>query len=220
LRDIQATLILNGKKCEDFSLPTPPTNFSANPVDQYNDLLHKQFGHTMISTLNDEQKMEWKLTSMPSKVTVCPTSGFTLMALAVQVKLTCTRHFLAPFRGDRKIGLAAASTGIAANLLDGGRTYHSQFKLPVPLLETSVSSMSMTSADAHLILKADLLIWDGSTMAPGIALNACDRLLKEIMQNQKPFGGKTLLLGGDFRTAPSYSSWKPISNCSSQYKVQ
>jgi len=59
--------------------------------------------------------------------------------------------------------------------------------------------MQMTSVDADLICKADLLIWDESTMAPGIALKACDRLLKELMQNQEPYGGKTLMLGGDFR---------------------
>jgi len=100
--------------------------------------------------------------------------------------------------GEGKVVLPVASTGLAANLLPSGRTYHSQYKLPVPLVENSVSSMLLTSADAQ-ILEADLLIWDESTMAPTHALKAVDRLLKEIMQNDIPFGGKVLLLGGDFR---------------------
>ena len=43
-------------------------------------------------------------------------------------------------RGQGKIALAVAPTGIASTLLDGGRTLHSRFKLPVPFDEISVST--------------------------------------------------------------------------------
>jgi len=36
-------------------------------------------------------------------------------------------------------------------------------------------------------------------MAESYALNAVDYLLKDLMSNEKPFGGKVMLLGGDFR---------------------
>lgn len=36
-------------------------------------------------------------------------------------------------------------------------------------------------------------------MAPGHTLNAIDQILQEIMTNDKPFGGKVLIFGGDFR---------------------
>ena len=59
---------------------------------------------------------------------------------------------LAFIRGRGDIALAFATTGIASTLLKGGRTVHSGFKLPVPLLDTSVSSIRLNS------VKDDLLI--------------------------------------------------------------
>ena len=38
-----------------------------------------------------------------------------------------------------------------------------------------------------------------ATMAPSHALNAIDKLLKALMKNTNPFGGKVILLGGYFR---------------------
>lgn len=59
--------------------------------------------------------------------------------------------------------------------------------------------MRLNSADAENLRSSTILIWDECTMAPSIALTVVDKLLKEIMDNHKPFGGKVLLLGGDFR---------------------
>ncbi|UYV81417.1 hypothetical protein LAZ67_20001143 [Cordylochernes scorpioides] len=109
------------------------------------------------------------------------------------------KTLLSTIRGNNGIALPVASTGIAAKLLEGGRTYHSQFKLPVPLLDTSTSSMRMTSDDAKQIREANVIIYDEATMAPKDALRCINNLLKEIMQNEKPFGGKTIVFGGDFR---------------------
>ncbi|GBL73242.1 hypothetical protein AVEN_159297-1 [Araneus ventricosus] len=44
-------------------------------------------------------------------------------------------------RGRGDIALPFPTTDKAATVLKGGRTIHSGFKLPVPLLDTSVSSM-------------------------------------------------------------------------------
>lgn len=59
--------------------------------------------------------------------------------------------------------------------------------------------MRETSNEANIIERSKVLVWDESTMAPSAALNAVDGLLKAIMKNNLPFGGKALLLGGDFR---------------------
>ena len=106
---------------------------------------------------------------------------------------------LSTVRGRGQIALAIASIGIAANLLSGGRTSHSQFKLSVPLNDRSTSSMRLTSDEAQLIREASIIIWDEATMAPNDAYRYADQLLRDIMQNGLPFGGKVYLLGGDFR---------------------
>ncbi|XP_029651251.1 ATP-dependent DNA helicase pif1-like [Octopus sinensis] len=101
--------------------------------------------------------------------------------------------------------LSFATTGIMADLLPQGRTVHNGFKLPVPILENSTSLMKIPSQRSEELKLADLIIIiDEASMLSGNTLRCIDLLLKEIMSCHKPFGGKGLLLGGDFRqTAPA-----------------
>ncbi|XP_065317338.1 uncharacterized protein LOC135925787 [Gordionus sp. m RMFG-2023] len=101
-------------------------------------------------------------------------------------------------RGRYQIVLPFATTGFAAILLKGGRTIHSGFKLPIPIVDNSVSRMSLHSPDATVIKRSKLIIIDEATMMTKYALRCIDRL-QNIMQTQFPFGGKIILLGGDFR---------------------
>ena len=48
-----------------------------------------------------------------------------------------------------------------------------------------------------LIQKAKLIIWDEAVMAHKHLLETLDRSLKEICKNNKPFGGKVIILSGD-----------------------
>ena len=102
-------------------------------------------------------------------------------------------------RGRGQIALPFATTGIAATLINGGRTVHSGFKLPVPLLDTSVSSMRLKSPEADVLRQTSIIIIDEITMLPKHGLRCIDKLLKEIMSSQQPFGGKVIVIGGDFR---------------------
>jgi len=65
---------------------------------------------------------------------------------------------LAKVRRDHGIALAVASSGIAALLLDGGRTAHSRFKIPLKLSETSTLNISKQSKLGQLINQARLII--------------------------------------------------------------
>lgn len=50
---------------------------------------------------------------------------------------------LAKIRSQRKIALAVASSGIAATLIEGGRTAHSTFKLPLNINQMETSSCNI-----------------------------------------------------------------------------
>jgi hypothetical protein len=58
---------------------------------------------------------------------------------------------------------------------------------------------------AELVRKTDLIIWDEAPMMHCRALEVVDRTLRDLMQLddtqaiEKIFGGKTVVLGGDFR---------------------
>ena len=98
------------------------------------------------------------------------------------------------------VALAMATTGIAANLLHMGRTFHSRMKAPLTPTEESTLQISSQSGLAKLIRMAKLLMIDEATMLDRFQLEAMDRTLRDIMDKPDiPFGGKTLVLTGDFR---------------------
>lgn len=63
-------------------------------------------------------------------------------------------------RGEGKIVLFVASTGIAWTLLPGGRTVHKRFEVPIAVSENSGCNISRQSQLTELIRRADVLIWD------------------------------------------------------------
>ena len=95
--------------------------------------------------------------------------------------------------------MSMAFTGIASILLPKGKTVHKTFHLPVPLHSDSTSNLKMQSKDAQNIKNAKLIVWDEALMAPRYALEIIDMTLKELMNNELPFGGKIIILGGDDR---------------------
>ncbi|CAN1756988.1 ATP-dependent DNA helicase pif1 [Linum perenne] len=85
-------------------------------------------------------------------------------------------------RSRGKIALVVASSGIAATLLPDGVTAHSHFKIPLDVDHSSTCSVKKGTALSELLKIATLIVWDE---APG--------------PDYRPFGGKNVLLGGDFR---------------------
>jgi len=49
-----------------------------------------------------------------------------------------------------------------------------------------------------LIRTADLIIWDEAPMQNKLTFEAVDRTLQDITGINKPFGGKVIVLGGNF----------------------
>ena len=106
---------------------------------------------------------------------------------------------LSTVRGIGIIALAVASSGIAAELLKGGRTAHSCFKIPIPVHENSVCSIFLQSHDAKLLKKTSLIIWDEIMMSHVDQVDCVDRSLKDILKVDKPFGGIPVVFAGDPR---------------------
>ncbi|XP_044008378.1 uncharacterized protein LOC122852535 [Aphidius gifuensis] len=73
------------------------------------------------------------------------------------------------------------------------------FGLPVPLFADSTSHIKIQSQDAQIMKEYDLIIWDESPMAPRYFMEVGNRIFKYLMDNDLPFGGKAMLVGGDFR---------------------
>ncbi|XP_024186018.2 uncharacterized protein LOC112190772 [Rosa chinensis] len=109
------------------------------------------------------------------------------------------RALLAKLRRMNHIVLATASSGIAANLLSGGRTAHSRFKIPLNVDASSMCSISKQSALARLIQDSTAIIWDEAPMTHRHVFEALDRTFRDIMDVELPFGGKIMIFGGDFR---------------------
>ncbi|GFW59073.1 ATP-dependent DNA helicase [Trichonephila clavipes] len=91
--------------------------------------------------------------------------------------------------------------GIAATLLDGGRTAHSALKVPLNVYTNPypMCNIKKHSGRAEVLRKCKIIIWDECTMADKHSLEALDRTLKDIKNNTRLFGGALLLLSGDFR---------------------
>ena len=117
-------------------------------------------------------------------------TGKTFTIRAIQSILKVRKHSV----------IAVATSAVAASLLDGGRTAHSVFKIPIPCYAESVCSITMESTLANEIRHASLIVWDEIVMCSRYCIEAVDRTLRAIMKSPGvPFGGKCILFSGDFR---------------------
>jgi hypothetical protein len=110
------------------------------------------------------------------------------------------RALLATVREQGKIALATATSGVAASIMPGGRTAHSRFKIPLRIDDGAICGFTKQSGTAKLLQAASLIIWDEASMTKRQAVEALDRSMRDIMDKPDlPFGGKTVVFGGDFR---------------------
>ncbi|XP_024015921.1 uncharacterized protein LOC112089176 [Eutrema salsugineum] len=105
----------------------------------------------------------------------------------------------AALRSKGDIVLNVASSGIAALLLQGGRTAHSRFAIPIVVNRFTTCAIKSQSNLAELIDASKLIIWDEALMMSRDCYETLDRTLKDILKCDKPFGGKVIVFGGDFR---------------------
>ena len=121
------------------------------------------------------------------------------------------------------VALATATTGKAALHLSKGRTFHSRFKAPLILSEDCRLRIPLGTELAKLIAMALIIVIDEATMLNNLLLQALDECLRDIMQTDEPFGGKVLVLCGDFRQTlpviPGASRAGIIDKCLNQHPL-
>ncbi|GJW60798.1 DNA helicase [Tanacetum coccineum] len=110
------------------------------------------------------------------------------------------KTILYTLRCERKIVLVVASSGITSLLLPSGQTAHSRFKIPLDLTDTSVCAIKKNTELADLLKETCLIVWDESPMNDRRCFKTLYRTLRDILnQPDHLFGGKTVMLVGDFR---------------------
>ncbi|XP_057427107.1 uncharacterized protein LOC130720473 [Lotus japonicus] len=211
LVELEKMLMSNGKSLKDF--PTMPYPLS-NEVPQYdNILLYNELRYDIgdmvkmhndhVSSLNKEQKKVYD--EVVNAVNKSRGGFFFVYGSGGIGKTFLWKSLTYKFRGERKIVLNVASSGIASLLLPGGRTAHSLFGIPLVLNEDTCCNIRQGSNKAELLKHTSLIIWDEAPMVNRWAFEGLDRTLRDIMlqsnpnSSDKPFGGKVVVLGGDFR---------------------
>ena len=110
----------------------------------------------------------------------------------------------------------SASSGIAATLLHLGRTSHNQFKLPFTPHKDSYCNIKSQSELAKFLQNMKLAIFDEGPMLNKLCFEAFDRSMRDMVQDKedkdKKFGGKNILVSGDFRQLVPVMDTSEVSN--------
>ncbi|UYV81233.1 hypothetical protein LAZ67_20000416 [Cordylochernes scorpioides] len=220
LRELEFQLRENRLSCHHYGLPAPLTPLLDSGEDHLDVNAELQIGTEMYRSLTPDQKSI--VDTIVDSLNVNPRCFF-IDGPGGTGKTYVYNTLIHCVRAVGKIVIPLASTGIAATLLSGGQTVHSRFKLPIPLLENSVAAILANSSEAELIRRSSLIIWDEAPMAHYRALEIVDRFLKDIMHCDLAFGGKVVVLGGDFRqvlpVVPRASRAEIVAACIKQSKL-
>ena len=95
-----------------------------------------------------------------------------------------------------------ASTGIAATMVLNAGTVHSTFYIANDVTLATESKMPAHSIRAQELAATDLFILDEVSMLSQSVLSYVDKVLRDITNVNEPFGGKCMLLGGDWKQLP------------------
>ncbi|XP_058746222.1 uncharacterized protein LOC131619101 [Vicia villosa] len=202
LKDLNELLGQHGKKIEDYDLPSlspEAMEENLNPgviqeelaVDIPNEDIES------VAKLNNDQMIAFK--TIMNVIDQKYSGIFFVDGPGGTGKTFLYRTLMATLRNRGEIVLATASSGIAATLLPGGRTAHSRFKIPIEIQPGSICGIQKQKDLANLIRVAAAIIWDEAPMINKNCLEALNRSLQDVCSNNAPFGGKVMIMGGDFR---------------------
>ncbi|WJX54791.1 DNA helicase [Trifolium repens] len=206
LAEIEFLLQSNNRSLKDY--PDMPRLDEGLVPDRGNRLIYDELNYDrqtlaeehlrLMSTMTSEQRRVYD--KIMTRIEEQKPGLFFLYGYGGTGKTYIWRALSAALRSVGQIVLAVASSGIASLLIPGGRTAHSRFGIPLNVDEYSTCDIDTDDHLAYLIRRASLIIWDEAPMMHRHCFEAVDRTLKDIMKEDRyPFGGKVVVLGGDFR---------------------
>ncbi|CAN1317218.1 ATP-dependent DNA helicase PIF1 [Linum perenne] len=210
LHSIQILLRTYNTDMQHFRLPVPDPafEFSQNVVSDHsnhhnNPTQEAAVASTLQATLNEAQLSAY--VQVMNSIDSSSGGLFFLYGHGGTGKTYLYNAIISTIRSRGGRAIVVASSGIAATLLPNATTAHSQFKIPIEVHHTSTCSIKRGTELADQICRADIIVWDEAPMVHRLSFEAVDRTLCDLMDlplsgpGYKPFGGKTVLLGGDFR---------------------
>ncbi|PWZ30269.1 ATP-dependent DNA helicase PIF4 [Zea mays] len=203
LRRLFATILSMGKDIKTFPLPViidkyDDSHGTDREIYEEESIEPTAEDVAMKETLNEEQRSVYD--KILSVVDTNNGGVFFVDGPGGTGKTYLYKALLATLRSQDKIAVATATSGVAASILPGGRTAHSRFKIPLTIDDGAICSFTKQSGTAKLLQKASLIIWDEASMTKRQAIEALDNSMRDIMgQPGLPFGGRTVVFGGDFR---------------------
>ncbi|XP_066391946.1 uncharacterized protein [Miscanthus floridulus] len=210
LLELGSLFVKNGGLMTYYGLPEPDRTMRSRVANR---LLAEELAYdcedlmrihgTLAGQLNVEQKKVYDVVTQ----SVYRKSGqfFFVYGCGGTGKTFLWNAIISHLRSERLIVLAVASSGVASPLLPGGRTAHSRFKIPIVIDESSMCNIKRGTFLADLIAHSSLIIWDEAPMTHRHCFESLDRSMRDILGETDSsclnnlFGGKTVVLGGDFR---------------------
>jgi len=188
-----------------FGLPTPmaqPANaVVADEIAKYDAATQAAMRNECVPQLNPKQRAVYD-----NVMAIVNRPAFFVDGLGGTSKTFLYNYLMSTVHAQGQVAIDVALSGIAALLLDEGRTAHSRLKIPVQgLNSTSTCYISRDSKLAALLQATALIVWDEAVMMHKHVFEAVNRSLQDIMAvinptfKFLPFGGLVMVFGGDFR---------------------
>lgn len=140
IRDVRDIIYQQGVNPDQYGLPKPGPNLPTARLN-INVAEENKLAKEMRKTLNPEQNHAFEMITKATRSRRMSAKCFFLDGPGGSGKTYLYKALTHYLRGQEKTVLAAATTGIAANLLIDGRTLHSMFKLQLTNNESTKSNL-------------------------------------------------------------------------------
>jgi hypothetical protein len=220
LHYLQILLQQAGKSLADFNLPLPTIRF--DDLNGLSRILAEELNYDVVQ-LRDKWETGYEMANVEQRqildvVTTAIDSevggGLYFIDGPGGTGKTFVENLLLSYvRSTGGIALSVASSGIASILLDGGRTAHSRFKIPLDIHQDSTCDIKAQTTLADLIRRTKLIIWDEAPAQHRHCFEAVDRTFKDVRHSQHWFGGITMVFGGvPFFFEPESNPFRGLSS--------